>query len=116
MNEYSTFSVGVNDAKNDLAEGWVPESVSIDSIANQLRVMVGASDAYIAGYSSVVFAEKPTTALEIMQLASVLIGESASLVWSVGNRELSEKLSDLNEYLESEIECEITGVEPDYDD
>jgi|Laugresbdmm110dd_1035094.scaffolds.fasta_scaffold304922_1 hypothetical protein len=57
MNEYSTFSAGVNDAKNDLAEGWVPKSVSIDFIGNQLRVMVGASDAYIAGYLSVVFAE-----------------------------------------------------------
>jgi hypothetical protein len=57
MNEYSTFSAGVNAAKNDLAEGWVPESVSIDFIGNQLRVMIGASDAYIAGYLSVVFAE-----------------------------------------------------------
>jgi hypothetical protein len=57
MTEYSTFFAGVTDAKNDLVEGWVPESVSIDFITNQLRVMVGASDAYIAGYLSVVFAE-----------------------------------------------------------
>ena len=57
MNDCLGFAGGVNDAKNDLAEGWVPKSVSIDFIGNQLRVMVGASDAYIAGYLSVVFAE-----------------------------------------------------------
>jgi hypothetical protein len=57
MNEYSTFSAGVSDATADLTSGWVPESVSIDFIANELRVMIGASDAYIAGYLSVVFAE-----------------------------------------------------------
>ena len=57
MNDCLGFAGGVNDAKNDLADGWVPESVSIDFIANELRVMIGASDAYIAGYLSVVFAE-----------------------------------------------------------
>jgi hypothetical protein len=57
MTEYSTFSAGVNDAKTDLAEGWAPECVSIDFIVNQLRVMIGASDSYLAGYLSVVFAE-----------------------------------------------------------
>jgi hypothetical protein len=57
MNDCLGFAGGVNDAKNDLTDGWVPESVSIDFIANELRVMIGASDAYIAGYLSVVFAE-----------------------------------------------------------
>jgi hypothetical protein len=57
MTEYATFSAGVNDAKNDLIEGWVPDSVSNGFIANQLRVMVGASDDYINGYLSVVLPE-----------------------------------------------------------
>jgi hypothetical protein len=57
MNDCLGFAGGVNDAKNDLIDGWVPESVSIDFITNELRVMIGASDAYIAGYLSVVFAE-----------------------------------------------------------
>jgi hypothetical protein len=57
MNELG-FAGGVNDAKNDLNDGWCPDSFTIDYIVNQLRVMMGASDAYIAGYLSVVFAEE----------------------------------------------------------
>ena len=53
---YESFSDGVA-AATDLAEGWV-ESSGFDFIVNQLRVMVGASDAYIAGYLSVIFSEK----------------------------------------------------------
>ena len=57
MNDCLGFAGGVNDAKNDLNDGWCPDSFTIDYIVNQLRVMMGASDAYIAGYLSVVFAE-----------------------------------------------------------
>jgi hypothetical protein len=65
MNEYSTFSAGVTDATGDLANGWVPTGgpteksgpATLNYIVNELRVMIGASDAYIAGYLSVVFAE-----------------------------------------------------------
>ena len=64
MTEYSTFSAGVTDATADLAGGWVPSggpteksAVTLNYLVNELRVMIGASDAYIAGYLSVVFAE-----------------------------------------------------------
>jgi hypothetical protein len=56
MNEYSTFSAGVADALSD--DEWFPSHLTIDYLVNHLRVMIGASDAYIAGYLSVVFAEK----------------------------------------------------------
>lgn len=46
---------GINDAINDRADGWVPEKFSLDYIVNQLRVMTGATDYYIAGYCSVLF-------------------------------------------------------------
>ena len=50
-------------AQNDIALGAIPCggpteppcSVSLDYIVNELRLGVGASDAYIAGYLSVVF-------------------------------------------------------------
>ena len=53
---FKSFSDGVAAATSDLAEGWV-ESAEFDFIVNQLRVMVGASDAYLAGYLSVIFSE-----------------------------------------------------------
>jgi hypothetical protein len=55
MNEYSTFNAGVADALSD--DEWFPSHLTIDYLVNHLRVMIGASDAYIAGYLSVVFAE-----------------------------------------------------------
>lgn len=55
MNDCLGFSGGVNDATLDMADGWVPTEFSLDSIVSQLRVMVGASDAYIAGYLSVLY-------------------------------------------------------------
>jgi hypothetical protein len=55
MTEYSTFSAGVADALSD--DEWFPSHLTIDYLVNHLRVMIGASDAYIAGYLSVVFAE-----------------------------------------------------------
>jgi len=57
MNTGLGFLGGVDDATIDRTEGWLPAEVSIDFIVNQLRVMVGASDSYIAGYLSVVFGE-----------------------------------------------------------
>ena len=62
---FELFESGVVDAENDLAGGWVPAggptetgSVTLDYLVNELRVGVGASDAYIAGYLSVIFGEK----------------------------------------------------------
>jgi hypothetical protein len=52
------FETGYYDAKNDLADGWVPENYSLDYVLNQLRVMMGASDSYCAGYLSVLFGSK----------------------------------------------------------
>ena len=49
------YSGGVNDARIDLAEGWVPEQLTLDYLVNQLRVMMGATDEYIAGYLSVIY-------------------------------------------------------------
>jgi len=46
--------VGIDDAKSDMSGGWLP-TASLDYIVNELRVGVGATDAYIAGYLSVVF-------------------------------------------------------------
>ena len=61
--EFGKYESGVDDAKNDIALGAIPCggpteppcSVSLDYIVNELRLGVGASDAYIAGYLSVVF-------------------------------------------------------------
>ena len=62
MNEFSTFSAGVADALSDLAGGWVPSggptetgAITLSYLVNELRVGVGATDAYIAGYVSVIF-------------------------------------------------------------
>jgi hypothetical protein len=55
----SDFETGVIDCKNDLADGFVPAggpteigAVTLDYLVNELRVTMGASDAYIAGYLS----------------------------------------------------------------
>lgn len=52
------YDAGVADAEIDLLENWVGASENLDSIVNQLRVALGASDAYIAGYLSVIFRSK----------------------------------------------------------
>jgi hypothetical protein len=52
------FDGGVEAAELDLAEGWFPENENLDSIVNQLRVMTGSSDAFIAGYLSVIYRRK----------------------------------------------------------
>lgn len=52
------FAGGVEAAELDLAEGWFPENENLDSIVNQLRVMAGSSDAFIAGYLSVIYRQK----------------------------------------------------------
>ncbi len=52
------FDGGVADAEIDLAEKWVGAYENLDSIVNQLRVSIGASDSYIAGYLSVIFRSK----------------------------------------------------------
>jgi hypothetical protein len=57
------FKNGVADAESDIRGGWLPMGgptekptfPSLDYIVNELRVGVGASDAYIAGYVSVVY-------------------------------------------------------------
>ena len=56
------FETGFFDCKNDLAEGFVPAggptetgAVTLDYLVNELRATMGASDAYIAGYLSVIF-------------------------------------------------------------
>lgn len=51
------FTTGVTDAKSDLAAGWVPK-FNLDFVVSQLRVMIGASDSYIAGYLSVLYCVK----------------------------------------------------------
>ena len=55
MREFVNFADGFNDAKTDIAGKWLPEGSTLDYIVNELRVGVGASDAYIAGYLSAVF-------------------------------------------------------------
>ena len=52
------FETGCFDCKNDLADGWVPEISSLDYLVNELRVMIGASDSYIAGYLSAFYGSK----------------------------------------------------------
>jgi hypothetical protein len=46
---------GMCDATNDLADGWVPEKYTLEYVINQLRIMMDATDSYIAGYCSVLF-------------------------------------------------------------
>jgi hypothetical protein len=82
---------------------------------NELRVAVGCSDAYLDGYLSVVFAEKPVSALEKMNSALVSLGSACDLVWAVGDRDMAEKINEIAVELESEIEGEITGVFPDFE-
>lgn len=59
---FELFESGVDDALSDLSGGWVPSggpteksSVTLNYLVNELRVGVGATDAYIAGYLSVIF-------------------------------------------------------------
>lgn len=52
---FDTFKAGVEAAKFDLDEGWFPGGETLDSITANLRVMVGASDEYIAGYLSEIY-------------------------------------------------------------
>ncbi len=53
--EFVSFEAGVDDAESDIRGNWLPEGSTLDYIVNELRVGVGASDEYIAGYLSVVF-------------------------------------------------------------
>ena len=58
MNEqnFETFDDGVSNAIQDIKEGWIyPEDWTKESLSDQLILAVGASEAYIAGYNSVVF-------------------------------------------------------------
>lgn len=65
MSEYSTFTAGVNDARSDLAGGWVmaggptetPTPLTLNYIVSEFRSRLGCSDSYLAGYLSVIFAE-----------------------------------------------------------
>lgn len=59
---FELFESGVDDALSDLSGGWVPSggpteksAVTLNYLVNELRVGVGATDAYIAGYLSVIF-------------------------------------------------------------
>lgn len=51
---HTTYTQGVNDAKKDLAEGWVDEDMSHTEIAEQLEMAVGATKEYIRGYLTIV--------------------------------------------------------------
>jgi hypothetical protein len=51
---HTTYKQGVEDAKNDLAEGWISGDEKASYIENQLKVVVGATDEYIRGYLTVV--------------------------------------------------------------
>lgn len=57
MSDFTSFADGFATAAADFEGGWV-ESIELDFIVSQLRVMVGASDAYIAGYLSYLYGEK----------------------------------------------------------
>lgn len=120
---FESFESGCDDARSDLALGPImaggPTEKSVpatlDFLVNELRVAVGATDSYIAGYLSVVFAEKPTTALALMNSAKSSLESASTCSFKLRNYDLCEKLDDLVVYLEAEIEGEITGVFPDYD-
>jgi len=49
------YEEGVCDARNDLADGWVPKHYTLDYIVNELRIVMGVNDYYISGYLSVLF-------------------------------------------------------------
>jgi hypothetical protein len=123
MNEFSTFSAGVAGATADLALGPVMAGgpteklvpVTLDYIVSEFRSRLGCSDSYLAGYLSVIFAEKPVTALDLMNSAKSSLESASACSFELRDYDLSEKLDELVVYLESEIECEITGVFPDYD-
>jgi hypothetical protein len=51
---HASYYQGIRDAKQDLAEGWIDETLTADYIRNQLEVMVGATPEYIEGYLTVV--------------------------------------------------------------
>ena len=55
---FEEFASGVDDARSDVSGGWLPENFSIDFLVSELRAGVGATDAYLAGYLSVVYGEK----------------------------------------------------------
>ena len=57
MSDFTSFAAGFATARSDFEGGWV-ESIELDFIVSQLRVMVGASDAYIAGYLAYLYGEK----------------------------------------------------------
>ena len=57
MTDFTSFADGFATARADFDGGWV-ESIELDFIVSQLRGMVGASDAYIAGYLSYLYGEK----------------------------------------------------------
>lgn len=52
---YELFESGVDDARSDLAGGWLPAGFTLDFLVSELRAGVGATDAYIAGYLSVIY-------------------------------------------------------------
>lgn len=60
---FESFESGVDDAVADIRGGWLPTNgpseapapLSLDYIVNELRVAVGCTDEYLAGYLSVVF-------------------------------------------------------------
>ena len=120
---FESFESGCDDARSDLALGPImaggPTEKSVpatlDFLVNELRVAVGATDSYIAGYLSVVFAEKPVSVLDKMNSALVSLGSACDLVWAVGDRDMAEKINDIAVELESEIKGEITGVFPDFE-
>ena len=109
-----------NDATSDLASGPVlaggptekPTTPTLNYIVSEFRGRLGCSDAYLAGYLSVFFAEKPVSVLDKMNSALVSLGSACDLVWSVGDRDMSEKINEIAVELEAEIEGEITGVFP----
>ena len=49
------FNTGATDAKLDRSEGWLEEGYGLDQLIAHLRMAGGYSDAYIAGYISVVY-------------------------------------------------------------
>jgi hypothetical protein len=57
MTDFTSYADGFATARDDFENGWV-ESIELDFIVSQLRVMVGASDAYVAGYLSYLYSEK----------------------------------------------------------
>jgi hypothetical protein len=53
--KFETYSEGVTAGRFDLTSGWLPENFTLDFIVNELRLNVGCSDEYLAGYLSVIF-------------------------------------------------------------